>query len=85
MGGHAPREAMLHGMQEGLSDVLVNAEARLQAVVDEAVTKLKQVVQGVSEMTTKFTDSTTRYRDVLASLPLEAMGQSPSSRSWGQG
>ena len=53
------REATLCGVQEGLSGALASAEARLRAVTDEAATKLKEVAQGVSEMTTKFTDSTT--------------------------
>ena len=76
-------EAMLHGVQEGLGGVLASAEARLWAVADKAATKLKEVAQGVSKMTTNFTDSTTRYRNVLAGPPLEAMGRSPGLRSWG--
>ena len=79
------REAMLRGVQEGLGGALASAEARLRAVTDEAATKLKEVAQGVSEMTTKFTDSTTRYHDALASPPLEAVGRSLGLHSWGQG
>ena len=62
-------EAMLHGLQEGLGNVLANAEAKLLAVADKAATKLKQVTQGMSKMTTKFTESTTRYCDALARSP----------------
>ena len=62
-------EATLCRVQEGLGGALVSAKARLRAVADEAATKLKEVAQGVSEMTTKFTDSTTRYHDMLAGPP----------------
>ena len=78
-------DAVRHGLQEGLRAALLNAGAKLLAIMEETASKMKQVTQGMSEMTTKFTESTTKYQDMLVRSPPGAMGWNPTSHSWGQG
>ena len=71
------REAARCGLQEGLGAVLLEAEAKLRAIAEETVLKMKQVTQGMSKMTTKFTESSMMYWDVLVRSPPWSNGVEP--------
>ena len=83
-------EAVCRGLQEGLGAALSEAEVKLWAITEESALKIKQAAQGVTEMTTKFTESSTMYRDALVRSPPRSNGTEPhylqlGLRLWARG
>ena len=71
------REAVHRGLQEGLRATLLEAEVKLPAIAEETVSKMKQAIQGMIEMTAKFTESSMMYWDALVRSPPRSSGMEP--------